>query len=89
MRELVFCPNCYACIPIDAAICPHCHTSLSDWQEKTYADCLIDALQHPLSEVRMRDHRAWMEGRARGRKASRRLRTEAPDRRDRRSGDCQ
>ena len=54
MRELAFCPNCYARIPIDAAICPHCHTSLRDWQEKTYADCLIDALQHPLSEVRMR-----------------------------------
>ena len=54
MRELAFCQNCYARIPIDAAICPHCHTSLRDWQEKTYADCLIDALQHPLSEVRMR-----------------------------------
>jgi HEAT repeat protein len=54
MRQLAFCPNCYAQIPVDAAICPHCRATLSDWQEKTYPDRLIDALGHPLSEVRMR-----------------------------------
>jgi ribosomal protein L40E len=54
MRELAFCPNCYARIPVDATICPRCHTSLRDWQEKTYADRLIEALRLPLSEVRIR-----------------------------------
>ncbi len=54
MRQLAFCPNCYARILIDAAICPHCRATLSDWQEKTYPDRLIDALGYPLSEVRMR-----------------------------------
>lgn len=54
MQELAFCPNCYARIPLDAGICPHCRTSLRDWQEKTYVERLIEALGHPLSEVRMR-----------------------------------
>jgi len=54
MRKLAFCPKCYAEIPLNAEICPHCRTSLKDWQEKTYADRLIAALGHPLSEVRMR-----------------------------------
>ncbi|MGO9234687.1 MAG: HEAT repeat domain-containing protein [Methylocella sp.] len=54
MQELAFCPNCHARIPLDAAICPHCRTSLREWQEKTYVDRLIGALRHPLSEVRMR-----------------------------------
>jgi HEAT repeat protein len=54
MRQLAFCPNCYARIPVDAAICPHCRATLNDWQEKAYPDRLIDALGHPLSEVRMR-----------------------------------
>lgn len=54
MRKLAFCPKCYAQISLDAEICPHCHTSLRAWQERAYAGRLIEALRHPLSEVRMR-----------------------------------
>jgi HEAT repeat protein len=35
-------------------ICPHCHASLRQWEKKTYSQRLIEALEHPLSEVRMR-----------------------------------
>lgn len=54
MKELAFCPSCYARIPLDTEICPRCHASLRRWQEKTYSTRLIEALGHPLSEVRMR-----------------------------------
>jgi HEAT repeat protein len=54
MEELAFCPECYRQIPAHARVCPHCHASLHDWEEKTYSLRLIHALNHPLAEVRMR-----------------------------------
>lgn len=54
MEELAFCPKCYRQIPAHAGLCPHCHASLCEWEKKTYSQRLIDALGHPLADVRMR-----------------------------------
>jgi HEAT repeat protein len=54
MGKLAFCPKCYRQIPVDAEVCPYCRTSLYEWAKKTYSQRLIDALGHPLDDVRMR-----------------------------------
>lgn len=54
MEELAYCPKCYRQIPAHAEVCPHCRASCRDWEEKTYSQRLIDALGHPLADVRMR-----------------------------------
>jgi len=52
--QLAFCPACYAEVPVDTAVCPHCGASLEEWQRRSYAEKLIPALHHPLADVRMR-----------------------------------
>jgi HEAT repeat protein len=51
---LAWCPSCYAPMSIQAEACPTCQASLGAWWEKSYAERLILALQHPLADVRMR-----------------------------------
>ncbi|CUB00269.1 hypothetical protein [Thiomonas bhubaneswarensis] len=49
-----YCTWCFAEIPLDAKVCPDCGTNLDDYARHTpYADRLIHALRHPLSETRM------------------------------------
>jgi Uncharacterised protein family UPF0547 len=89
MEDLAFCPKCYRQIPVDAEVCPYCGTSVHEWAKKIYSQRLIDALGHPLDDVRMRAIIA-LGLRSEGcREAPDRLRPAAPDRCHRRSGDRQ
>jgi len=54
MDELVFCPHCFHRVPDDAEHCPDCGAAFGDEERRSFATRLIDALYHPLSEVRMR-----------------------------------
>ena len=48
------CLRCFYLIPVEAQTCPRCGADLAAFSARDYADKLIDALDHPLSEVRMR-----------------------------------
>jgi len=48
------CLACFHLIPVEAQTCPHCGTDLTAFSARDYADKLIAALGHPLSEVRIR-----------------------------------
>lgn len=55
MKELQqICLACFHLIPVEAQTCPHCGADLTAFSARDYADKLIAALDHPLSEVRMR-----------------------------------
>jgi hypothetical protein len=53
-EELAFCPKCYRQISVHAEICPYCHALVGEWEKKSYTQRLIDALGHPLADVRIR-----------------------------------
>jgi HEAT repeat protein len=49
-----FCPACFHEIPEGTGGCPHCGASIGDWDRRySYGERLIQALDHPLAEVRM------------------------------------
>ena len=48
------CLRCFYLIPVEAQTCPRCGADLAAFSARDYADKLIAALDHPLSEVRMR-----------------------------------
>jgi len=48
------CPECYRLIPLALVRCPDCGADLASFSAQQYRDKLIAALEHPLSEVRMR-----------------------------------
>lgn len=48
------CLACFHLIPVEAQTCPRCGADLAAFSAREYADKLIAALDHPLSEVRMR-----------------------------------
>lgn len=54
MGDLIFCPHCFHRIPGDTEHCPDCGVVFGDEERRTFSARLIDALHHPLSEVRMR-----------------------------------
>lgn len=49
-----YCLECFALIPAEARICPHCGEDQERLRERDYRARLLHALRHPLSEVRMR-----------------------------------
>jgi HEAT repeat protein len=49
-----FCPVCFRQIPLAVTHCPHCGAELDVLAARDFAERLIAALDHPLSEVRMR-----------------------------------
>jgi hypothetical protein len=53
-RELAFCPYCYAQIQASEIVCEACGADLENWNARSYAERLIQALGHPLADVRMR-----------------------------------
>lgn len=53
-EELALCPKCYQQIPVRAEACPYCNALVAEWEKKPYTQRLIDALDHPLADVRMR-----------------------------------
>jgi len=52
--QRTYCPVCAAPIGPDAKNCPRCKADIDEWDRKNFVEKLIDALTHPLSEVRMR-----------------------------------
>ncbi|BBP04925.1 hypothetical protein TPL01_26460 [Sulfuriferula plumbiphila] len=48
------CLRCFHLIPAETQTCPHCGADLAAFAARDYADKLIAALGHSLSEVRMR-----------------------------------
>ena len=49
-----FCPNCFTEVLENDKVCSHCHLNIREWEEKkTYTTRLVQALHHPLDEVRM------------------------------------
>lgn len=48
------CLACFHLIPVEAQTCPRCGADLTAFSAQNYADKLIAALDHPLSEVRIR-----------------------------------
>jgi len=53
-KPLQICPRCYDLIDAAAAVCPRCGADLEALSTRDYGNKLLDALHHPLSEVRMR-----------------------------------
>lgn len=52
---IYFCPYCFAKVLDDDQICAYCRQDIQEWeQKKTYAARLVQALRHPIDEVRMR-----------------------------------
>lgn len=49
-----FCPHCFTMIEVGAERCPVCGRDLQSWHAESYPARLMRALQHPLSDVRMR-----------------------------------
>lgn len=48
---------CFACfylIPVEQKVCPHCGADLADFSARDYREKLLNALFHPLADVRMR-----------------------------------
>ncbi len=50
----VYCSRCFARISDGAAVCPVCGAEQQDLGVRDYRDKLLDALGHPLDDVRMR-----------------------------------
>lgn len=48
-----YCPDCFGIVDPGAVHCLHCGVDLRSARERPYAERLIQALRHPLSEVRM------------------------------------
>jgi HEAT repeat protein len=56
-----YCPNCWREVPDEAAICPHCHTNISERiSQAHYVDKLIAALRH--KEPMTPERAAWILG---------------------------
>jgi len=53
-EPLQICQRCYDLIDAAAAVCPRCGVDLAALWSRDFGNKLLDALQHPLSEVRMR-----------------------------------
>jgi hypothetical protein len=49
-----YCPVCGASIQPDATNCPRCNADIDEWNRKGFVEKLIEALKHPLSDIRMR-----------------------------------
>ncbi|WP_136419074.1 HEAT repeat domain-containing protein [Herbaspirillum sp. ST 5-3] len=50
----VFCMHCFALLPAQTIICPVCNRAAEDTDVGDYREKLVNALHHPLAEVRMR-----------------------------------
>jgi hypothetical protein len=49
-----FCPACFHEVPERDRTCPYCGASIHDWSLRhSYGERLVQALDHPLAEVRM------------------------------------
>jgi len=48
-----FCPNCWSIVDKNQHACPHCGYILEDFDDLTYEDKLLAALQHPVPERRI------------------------------------
>jgi HEAT repeat protein len=48
-----FCLHCFAMFPAADKICPHCGVSVSEFDQKSYFERLLNALFHPLADCRM------------------------------------
>ena len=44
---IVLCPSCWRTVEVGASACPHCGADMEAMDQRTYADKLIAALQHP------------------------------------------
>ena len=53
MNLTYFCPRCFAVIGADEQRCPQCGADLAEEQARPYGERLVQALGHPLAEVRM------------------------------------
>jgi hypothetical protein len=53
-EERTYCPVCAAPLDAGSAGCPRCKADIDEWDKKNFTDKLINALKHPLSDVRMR-----------------------------------
>jgi hypothetical protein len=52
-EQAAYCLHCFTMLPASAEVCPHCGADPAEWPGG-YAERLIHALLHPLTEVRMR-----------------------------------
>ena len=49
-----FCPSCFGMIDEHELTCPFCHTDINLWErEHGYLQKLVNALRHPVHDVRM------------------------------------
>ena len=48
-----FCPACFTEIDPAATRCPACGANVQAWRDRSYAERLLQALHHPLADVRM------------------------------------
>lgn len=53
-KQQHYCPICAEPVASDAIICPRCGSNIQEWEHKTYTEKLIQALKHPLADIRMR-----------------------------------
>jgi HEAT repeat protein len=54
MAQRIFCPNCFVMMPAAAGVCPTCGADITAFDALSYPEKLVQALHHPLAEVRMR-----------------------------------
>ncbi len=50
----VFCMHCFALLPAATVACPVCHRAADETDAGDYREKLVNALHHPLADVRMR-----------------------------------
>jgi len=51
MMATFFCPYCWKEIREEDKKCPYCHADLTDYQQKSFEEKLINALTHPEQET--------------------------------------
>jgi hypothetical protein len=49
-----YCLHCFEMLPACVEVCPHCGNNLIEQHQQSYAVRLINALAHPLADIRMR-----------------------------------
>lgn len=49
-----FCPNCWKKMAEEQLVCSQCRASISNWETKTFAAKLLQALSHPEPQTQMR-----------------------------------
>ena len=50
----IFCMHCFALLPAGTKVCPVCGRKTDDADDGDYQERLVNALHHPLADVRMR-----------------------------------